>query len=49
MLDHELAHVLGLGHVDTPGELMMPVNTGQTHFGPGDLAGLARLGAIPCP
>ena len=49
VLDHELAHVLGLGHVDAPGELMMPVNTGQTHFGPGDLAGLARLGAIPCP
>ncbi|WP_289019722.1 hypothetical protein [uncultured Ornithinimicrobium sp.] len=49
VLDHELAHVLGLGHVDAPGELMTPVNTGQAHFGPGDLAGLARLGAIPCP
>ncbi|MGC5584697.1 hypothetical protein ACPYOC_10175 [Ornithinimicrobium sp. W1665] len=49
VLDHELAHVLGLGHVEAPGELMNAVNTGQTDLGPGDLAGLARLGAIPCP
>lgn len=49
VLDHELAHVLGLGHVDDPGELMNAVNTGQTDLGPGDRAGLARLGAIPCP
>lgn len=49
VLDHELAHVLGLGHVGDPHELMSPVNTGQLSFGPGDLAGLAALGAIPCP
>ncbi|MFK5646880.1 hypothetical protein ACI3ET_10170 [Ornithinimicrobium sp. LYQ121] len=49
VLDHELAHVLGLDHVDDPGELMSPTNTGRTAFGPGDLAGLAELGAIDCP
>lgn len=49
VLDHEFAHVVGLGHVGDPTELMSPVNTGQFSFGPGDLAGLAALGSIPCP
>lgn len=50
VLMHELAHVLGLDHVDDDGELMAAVNTtGRVSFGPGDLAGLARLGAIRCP
>lgn len=49
VLDHEFAHVIGLGHVGEPSELMAPVNTGQASFGPGDLAGLAALGSIPCP
>lgn len=49
VLDHELAHVLGLDHVDDQGELMAAVNMGVTGFGPGDLAGLATLGAISCP
>jgi len=46
---HELAHVVGLGHVDDPAELMYPEGQpGVTVFGPGDRAGLARLGQGPC-
>jgi hypothetical protein len=45
---HELAHLVGLDHVDDANELMQPENRGRTTFGPGDLAGLARLGAGPC-
>lgn len=45
---HEVAHVVGLGHVSEPMELMFDSNGGQVDFGPGDLEGLARLGSIPC-
>ena len=45
---HELAHVVGLGHVNDRNELMFEENTGQTALGPGDRAGLAALGAGPC-
>ncbi|WP_394249402.1 matrixin family metalloprotease [Arthrobacter pityocampae] len=45
---HELAHVVGLDHVDDPGELMYAENVGRVSFGEGDLAGLALLGAGPC-
>jgi hypothetical protein len=45
---HELGHVVGLGHVDDPGELMYAENVGRTAFGPGDLRGLAALGRGPC-
>ncbi len=45
---HELAHVVGLGHVDDPRQLMAPTNTGQLDFGPGDLRGLAVLGRGSC-
>lgn len=45
---HELGHVVGLGHVDHPEELMYPIQDGQLDFGRGDLAGLARLGNGPC-
>ena len=45
---HELAHVVGLGHVDEPMELMYADNTGQVELGPGDREGLARLGSLPC-
>lgn len=45
---HELAHVVGLNHVDEPMELMAPINNGQINLGPGDREGLARLGSLPC-
>jgi hypothetical protein len=45
---HELAHVLGLGHVEDPTHLMHPASTSATSFHPGDLAGLATLGRGPC-
>lgn len=48
VLLHEFGHVLGLAHVDAPGELMHEDNLGQTTFGPGDLEGLRRLGQGPC-
>lgn len=48
ILEHELAHVLGLGHVADPGQLMYAETTGQRHLAAGDLAGLAVLGSGPC-
>jgi hypothetical protein len=45
---HELAHVVGLTHVEDPGELMYDDNVGRTDFGPGDLRGLAMLGRGAC-
>jgi hypothetical protein len=53
---HELAHVLGLDHVDDPDQLMdrFP-GTGPVTFGDGDLAGLRAVGgadaclAVPTP
>ncbi|GEN79259.1 matrixin family metalloprotease [Actinotalea fermentans] len=45
---HELAHVLGLDHVDDPTELMYPVSASRTDLGPGDLAGLAQVGQVAC-
>ncbi len=48
IVDHELAHLVGLGHVDDPGELMHADNLGRTSYGPGDREGLARLGSVPC-
>ncbi|MGB3763484.1 MAG: hypothetical protein WA966_09690 [Ornithinimicrobium sp.] len=47
VLDHEFAHLVGLGHVDDSGELMNPQPT-RLSYGPGDLEGLALLGAIEC-
>jgi hypothetical protein len=44
VLLHELAHILGLGHVKRQGELMEPYGGGMTDYGPGDLEGLSRLG-----
>lgn len=48
ILLHELGHLVGLGHVDDPGEIMYADGISRTSFGPGDLQGLARLGAVPC-
>lgn len=46
---HELGHVVGLGHIDYPGQLMSTHLThGITEFKPGDLTGLAILGAGRC-
>jgi len=44
VLLHELAHIVGLGHVKVQGELMEPYGGGVTDYGPGDLEGLRRLG-----
>lgn len=48
LIVHELAHVLGLDHVDDPTELMYPVNANRTDLGPGDHAGLALVGQVAC-
>ena len=48
IVDHELGHVVGLGHVEDPGELMYAHNLGRTAYGPGDREGLARLGSVDC-
>lgn len=45
---HELGHLVGLDHVDDPRELMYDDNVGLLELGPGDRAGLARLGAGRC-
>ncbi len=47
VLMHELAHVLGLDHVDDRGELMHP-SSPRDGWGPGDRAGLAALGDVAC-
>lgn len=47
VLRHELAHVVGLDHVDDPTQLMNPT-TGVASFQAGDLTGLAELGRGPC-
>ncbi|WP_084076752.1 hypothetical protein [Demequina sp. NBRC 110057] len=48
VIRHELAHVLGLGHVEDATELMHDENTAITQWGPGDRQGLAIAGAGPC-
>jgi hypothetical protein len=42
---HELVHLVGLGHVDDPDELMYTYpGSGPVELGPGDRAGLRELG-----
>jgi hypothetical protein len=48
IVDHELGHVVGLGHVDDPGELMYEEALERITYGPGDREGLARLGSVAC-
>lgn len=46
---HELAHLVGLSHVDDDGELMFPeARRGFTDYADGDRTGLAALGPGPC-
>jgi hypothetical protein len=56
LLMHELAHVVGLDHVDDAAQLMYPTVTSKpAQWGAGDLAGLRILGrssgcmAVPAP
>ena len=44
VIEHELGHVLGLGHVDDPDELMYAETTNRTTLGAGDRAGLGLVG-----
>ncbi len=48
ILLHELGHLVGLGHVDSPAELMYPDDVGHLGFRRGDLNGLVRLGQGEC-
>lgn len=48
IVDHELGHVVGLDHVDDPGELMYEATLERITYGPGDREGLARLGSVDC-
>ena len=42
---HELAHAVGLGHVDDPTQVMYYRTTNsESQFGAGDRAGLVALG-----
>ncbi|MCG2621469.1 hypothetical protein LVY72_06005 [Arthrobacter sp. I2-34] len=47
-VQHELAHIVGLGHTSDNSQLMAETSSGQTDFGAGDLIGLAALGTGPC-
>jgi hypothetical protein len=46
---HELGHLVGLAHVEDGEQLMYPQARREvSDFAPGDLTGLAVLGAAPC-
>lgn len=48
ILLHELGHLVGLDHVDSPAELMYADNVGQPDFSTGDRNGLVALGRGRC-
>lgn len=48
VIKHELAHVVGLGHVNDPTQLMNESTTAVTTYAAGDLSGLALLGQGQC-
>ena len=49
IVQHELGHVLGLGHVQDPQQLMYEHGQNSvTSYAPGDLTGLAQLGRGEC-
>ncbi len=49
VIQHEIAHLVGLGHVDDQAQLMFPTITPTvTGFNDGDLEGLAALGRGAC-
>ncbi|MCR6491586.1 hypothetical protein [Cellulomonas sp. P24] len=43
-----MGHLVGLGHVDDPHQLMSPTLGAPVTFQDGDLAGLAQLGRGAC-
>ena len=43
-IQHELGHVIGMGHTKVFGELMQGAGGGALDWGPGDLEGLHQLG-----
>jgi hypothetical protein len=47
-IQHELGHIVGLGHTPDKSQLMAEISNGQAGFGAGDLIGLAALGTGPC-
>jgi hypothetical protein len=49
IIQHELAHLVGLDHVNDPEQLMFAqTQPGVTDFAAGDLTGLSVLGTGPC-
>ncbi|SDM01311.1 hypothetical protein SAMN04487916_12129 [Arthrobacter sp. ov407] len=49
VIEHELGHVVGLGHVQNPAQLMNPTGVpGVATYQAGDLTGLAILGQGAC-
>ena len=49
ILEHELAHLVGLDHVSDTNQIMFPSLNSNIHdYQSGDLAGLAALGQGPC-